>query len=51
MKNRRSEGKKSKTKASVTRNKIKAVKRELGYAGGKRIEFLNERLQFWEGKS
>jgi hypothetical protein len=42
-----------KEKALVTttaRNKIAKLKKELVYAGGNRVDFLNKRITFWEGK-
>jgi len=39
-----------KYKPSVTRNKIRRIKKALEHAGGSAREFLEERLKFWEGK-
>lgn len=49
-KKRRPEGKKAQTRANTKRNKIKSIEREISYAGGSRLQWLKDRLEFWKGK-
>ena len=49
-KKRRSEGNKAQNKSTNRKHKIKAIEDEIRYAGGSRLQWLKERLEFWKGK-